>query len=349
MRLKNRDNPRTPRRAFTLVEVLVAGVITAFVIGSVSMTVSQLARSKNTVRNRLNAALRADSALTAVRSDVVSIIRDSDLFYTRFKLIDDVRDTAVGPMDRDELLVFNTRLRSVRDMTYQGEGLEYETQYRIQEDDTGPVLWQRRDPVPDEFTLGGGQAIPLAEGIAGLSIQAYDGVEWREQWDSDEDGLPRAVRIIVTASGHTDWDDFAESPLISLRTVIPIDRVAPPLDQLLPTEEEELELEEFLEELLANFGAAGQGQQPQGGQGMRPEDFEIQGGVAPVFENDGEGRPIQPGVQGGGTGDRPGSGGRPGPRPGPGGAGDPGSGSQGGRRPAGAGGNRPNPGDIPPE
>lgn len=333
MRSKKAHSDLRSARGFTLVEVLVAGVIAAFIIGSISMTVGQLARTKNSSRARLTAHLRADSALSEMRADIASVIRDSDLFYTQLMIIDDVRDTPVGEMDRDEVLLFNTRFRAVRDLSYQGEGMEYESYYRVEEDRRGPVLWQRRDPVPDRYTLGGGRAIPAVEGIVGISFEAYDGLDWFQQWDSDEDGLPVAVRITVVASGHTDDEDLATAPLATLRTVVPIDRLVPPRDWLFPTPEEELEHEQYLDELLANFGQTtnpnNQGQQGIGGNIPPDGNIEVGPGaevirIDPNSVNQPGRRPGRPSPgSGGSTGgvsddpDNTSGGGRP-PRPGSG-------------------------------
>ncbi len=269
------------RRGFTLIEMMVACVITAFIMGSVAMSLGQLSRAKTTCKERLDAHLRADAAVAALRRDIVTIIRTDDLFWTRLLLIDDTVATELGRMDRDELLVFNHRLRPIRDIDFSGEGLEYETQYRIEDDEFGPVLWRRRDAVPDEYLLGGGLAAPLVEGIVSLMIEAYDGNEWYHEWDSDYDGLPLALRVTVIASGHRSGDDVYDAPLAVLGTVIPIDRVLPPADLLDLEEEPESSAEEVLEaqeeaeslEEQEVGGAVPQGGRPGGrGRGdLRPD------------------------------------------------------------------------------
>jgi hypothetical protein len=146
------------------------------------------------------------------------------------------------------LLIFNTRLREIHPSDYTGEGIEYETQFRIEEDDYGPILWQRRDVVPDEFPLGGGVATPLVEGVVSLLIEVYDGEQWFQAWDSDLDGLPLAVRVTVSASGHRPGQDVYDAPIAILRTVIPIDRVLQPKDHF------EAELEAILAEQGVSTG-----------------------------------------------------------------------------------------------
>ena len=212
------------RRGFTLVELLVASMITAFVLGSVSMSLRQIGRARETCKVRYNAHMRADTALNEIRRDIASIIRSDDLFYARLLLTDNQARGGSESFERDELLMFSNRLRPLRNVDFNGEGLEYETQYRIEEDRYGPVLWQRRDAFPDEYPGGGGVARPTVEGIVALSIQVYDGDSWFDDWDSDFDGLPLAVRVTVVASGNRGESDVYSAPRAILRTVIAIDR-----------------------------------------------------------------------------------------------------------------------------
>jgi prepilin-type N-terminal cleavage/methylation domain-containing protein len=304
------------RRGFTLAEVLVAAVIVAFVLGSVSMSLANIGRSKSTSASRLLAHLRADAAMNVVRRDIASIVRTDDLFFTRFLLYDDNLNTSTpaGRVERDELLLYSNYLRPVADIEYQGEGSEYETQYRVEADAFGDVLWVRRDPVPDRYEFGGGFAAPIVEGILSFQVEAYDGFEWFSEWDSDIQGLPRAVRIQITASGHRSLDDLETAPVAAMRTVIPIDRTLPLAEILRAIQEAE------------DLARAEQ---------AREEGLDAAGGV--------------PGAAGGDAvdGGRPGAGGgRPGAPGAPGGAGPgggPGGGIPGGPINPGGDPNTPNP------
>ncbi len=241
-------------RGFTLVEVMVAGIITVFLLSSMSMSLSQLTKAKAGTTQRLAAHLRADAALESLRREIVSVIRSDDLFWSRLLIEDDAISSSVGRLDRDEILIFSTRFRPIHAVEFSGEGMEYESQFRIEDDEFGPVLWHRRDAVPDEYPRGGGTATPLVDGLISLGIEAYDGQQWYEQWDSDLDGLPMAIRVTVAASGHVLGDDAYDErlPIAILRTVIPIDRVLPPLD---PNAENELPEEELGAEGAASGGA----------------------------------------------------------------------------------------------
>ncbi len=209
-----------------------AGLIITMLLGTVTLSLHQLGAVKSLSARHLTACLRADAALAALRREIVSVLRADDLYFTRLQVTDRAGPSTLGLLDRDSILLFNTRLRPVRELDFMGEGMTYETQLRIEEDEVGPVLWQRRDPVPDEYPLGGGVATPLVEGIIAVSIEAYDGFQWFEEWDSDTDGLPWALKVMVVASGYLPGADAYDAPTAVLRTVIPIDRVPPSADQL---------------------------------------------------------------------------------------------------------------------
>lgn len=295
------DSHRSARRGFTLIELLIAGVITAFVLGSISFSLRQIGRAKDTCKVRYDAFMRADTALNGIRRDIASIVRSDDLFNCRFLLIDNLARGRDESYERDELLMFTTRLRPLRNIEFAGEGQEYETHYRLEEDKVGPVLWQRRDPFPDEHPGGGGLAVPSVEGIIALSIQVYDGTTWYDDWDSDFDGLPLAVRVTVVSSGHRGKSDVYTAPRAILRTVVAIDRALSSKDWFITPPDEQVD---------EGAGVDADGDGIPDDQAPNPDD---PGGNIPP--PDGPPGP-PPGPGGGPPGPRPGNGG-PGPRPGP--------------------------------
>ncbi|MCH8343462.1 MAG: hypothetical protein IH983_05705 [Planctomycetes bacterium] len=252
------SRPTIHRRGFTLLELLLAGLVTALVWGAVTISLSQFNQAKASGKTRLEAYLRADTALNALRREIASVLRDDDLFLTRLLVEDGSAQTSIGHVDRDEILLFNTRFHPIRDLDFIGEGMEYETQFRIEEDDDGAVLWQRRSAMPDEYPRGGGLAVPLVDGMVALAIEAYDGDLWYEQWDSDIDGLPLAIRVTVTAhSDRRNGDDLHTTPAAVLRTVIPIDRVLPPPSPLLDDSGEGADLDQGQDSTGEGVGSPG--------------------------------------------------------------------------------------------
>ncbi|MDP6602442.1 MAG: prepilin-type N-terminal cleavage/methylation domain-containing protein [Phycisphaerales bacterium] len=313
----------TMRRGFTFIELLVAGVMASIVLGGVTTSLSQLGSAKLISRDRLDATSRADTALRTLRRDVISTLRRDDLFDTRLLIVDDTGRIGRTTVDRDELLLFNGTLRANKEIDFNGEGLEYETQFRIDGEELDAVLWKRRDPILDDNPAGGGMATPIAEGLVSLQLDAYDGEAWYAQWDSDIDGLPQAVRITVAAIGDVT-DEHSDPSLVYLRTVVPIDRVAPPADLFEEPEEEEEEVEEGDGELDLGGATGGDGESEDGSGG--------------AGEAGGDGAAGGSGSSSGGGSDSGGSGGS-GDSGGSGGSGDSG-GSGGAGGPGGIGGGK---------
>ena len=318
------------KRGFTIIELVVAIMITAIISGAVATSISQLGKARNISRIHMTASRRASDALENIRRDVQSTVRSDDLFDTRLRLAPEVARSPIGEVDRDQMLLFATRLRPIRSIEYSGEGNEYETQYRIEEDRDGPALWRRRDAVPDEFEDAGGIAEPIGDGVIGVRFEAFDGESWVQVWDSDVNGLPISIRATVTASGARPGEDaFLDARSLSvMRTEIPIDRVIKPkLDAATLAAIAE---EEAAAQAAAGGGAAAGGDAATGATGAATGGS----GGGSMGENGGGGRGGKGGDmnQGGGGGGKGGGRGGQGGATGPGGIRPPGSGNPGGGR-----------------
>lgn len=210
------------RRGFTLIELLVAALITAMIAGATTVAIAQSLRAREGSSARQEAMSRADAAASRIADDVQNLVRSGDLFDARVLLV----DGRTGDVAHDELLLFVGSTRQARSVSDQAEGGAYEAQYRLMappwSDARAYILWRRVDPVPDEVADGGGIASPIVEGVASLSIEAFDGESWHTEWDSDRDGYPHALRIAATARA----DDRAV--FTTARRVIGIDRTPIP-------------------------------------------------------------------------------------------------------------------------
>ena len=218
-------------RGFTLVELIVATVVIAGIASAVTVSISQSLRAKSNSASRSSATLRADSAAGRIARDVQNVVREGDLYLGRVLVIDKERDG----LPRDEILVFAESIELARPTSEFAEGGVYEVQYRVAEEigsraasrdgSVKTVLWRRVDPIPDEVTLGGGVVFPVVEGVVALSIEAFDGEAWSSSWDSDQDGYPHAVRIVVVARS----EDGRRTETV--RRVVAIDRTPPTYDK----------------------------------------------------------------------------------------------------------------------
>lgn len=235
-----RSNKRHAQLGFTLIELVVAGTIAAMVLMAVTFALAQLSKTRNIARERVEAFQRASMSIEALRRDIAAMIRTDDLFDTRFLLTTREASSRTGGHERSDLLMFNISLRPLHPIEYQGEGREYETQYRVEDDELGSALWRRRDMAPDERPDGGGLAEPIADGVVGFLVEASDGEGgWRTEWDSDVDGVPKLVRVTVTATGiPVGSDSVSLTPDVDLRTVVAIDRLIAPKPDPEPEEDQ---------------------------------------------------------------------------------------------------------------
>ncbi len=101
--------------------------------------------------------------------------------------------------------------------------------------------------------------MPLMDGVVSLRFEAYDGSTWRDAWDSDLDGLPWALRVTVRALGNEPGAqiDPLVRDLVTLQTVVPIDRATPPLVQIAAYEQQLAAEAAAAEAAAASDAAAG--------------------------------------------------------------------------------------------
>lgn len=220
---------RADASGFTLIELMVAIVITAAVAGGAVIALSQSmdARSKSNAREQ--ARSRAETAATMIARDIANAIRAGDLFDGQVY----ITDSTVDGSARDEILLFARSGRRARAESDQPESGEYEVQYRVvprveQGERAGAggrnnlSLWRRTDPVPDEWLDAGGVATAVGDGVVELSVTAFDGEGWFTTWNSDQDGYPHAIRVDLRAIDETG------RYTADTRRVVAIDRTPTP-------------------------------------------------------------------------------------------------------------------------
>lgn len=257
------------RRGLTLVELVVAGVVAALLIGAASAAIGRVIDIRTRVRDSEAAGAAAHMAVRMVGLDLSGLVRDPDPRQTLLRIQDDAT-APEGEIERDELTLISRGVRPVRSAEESPDAGIYEVQYRVQSDAVHEgVLWRRSDMLPDEEVLGGGVATPLAVRIVSLQAEAFDGVNWLESWDSDRQGLPFAVRVTCRAR-QTQSD-----ALVTARVTIAVDRTPLPMthDQL-TVFDEAIRLREtdgYAEEELNLFGGAANGFLPPPGDGSDDE------------------------------------------------------------------------------
>lgn len=205
-------------RGFTLIELVVAGVIMAIIGSATTAVIANFARVKTRSADRQQAYSRAEAVAAAFEQDALAVVRDSDLTVGRVQVI----DGGSQAVPNDSVLLIVRTLRRVRGIEGSPEGGDFEVQYKIDSNPATRGLWRRMDPALDDAQDAGGVATLLAGNPISLSVQAYDGENWFDAWDSDSDGFPHALRLSVTVAS-----DDGIAAATSIRTVA-IDRVPLP-------------------------------------------------------------------------------------------------------------------------
>ncbi len=219
-----RSSPAAARRGgFTLIELIVASVIATMLAGAATISMWRVVRARDVSRQRQEAMATAQAVVDLITRDVACAIRDyhPDAVLVRVTS----RELQNSSWEDDELLLFARSRSPIRSLEEQAEGDAYEVQYRVEADpadDSVGILWRRRDPVPDETYDGGGVAVPITSGILSLRLEASDGRSWFNDWDSDRDGLPYAIRV-------TCWARIGESEFaLGTQGVAALDRTPIP-------------------------------------------------------------------------------------------------------------------------
>lgn len=216
----------SPRRGFTLIELIVAGVIAGILAGAATMSIRQLADGRDRSSERQAAVESVCSIARFIARDMANIVRDTSLPDTIVRIDDTTGSTNE---QHDELLLFCRSVRPVRpntddDLTYRESSI-HEVNYRLKTDEAATgILWRRADPIVDRNYEGGGVAVPLGANIVSLNFEAFNGTAWLSTWDSDIDGLPHALRVTCRGLIPSTGKEVAS------RVTVAIDRIPLPFN-----------------------------------------------------------------------------------------------------------------------
>ena len=149
----------------------------------------------------------------------------SDFYQTaRINLTNMAREIsgAFQPLFAEEQLIFKGEDDWFKGMAADRLSFVTSTCLRGREDETGSdsyeisyyrgfgeeegLLLMRRAPFYNlEEPFEGGEELVLAENVRALNFEYFDGLEWWEEWDPEEqERLPRAVRISIAVGREED-------------------------------------------------------------------------------------------------------------------------------------------------
>ena len=182
------------KTGFTLVEVLVASTIGAFIALVAVGALRAITASAEMVNNNISTAAEIRFASNVIARDLLNIYHDPN--NQNVKFIGLAEDSKQGGLS---YLVFYTVSRT-RARIGQPEGDVYEVEYYLRRDDENSVLMRRYWPNPDrEETEPRGILTVLAENIDVFQVRYFDGEDWSYEWPEEMEVLPQLVEVAIAA------------------------------------------------------------------------------------------------------------------------------------------------------
>lgn len=229
------------RSGFTLLEVILASTLTAFV----AMVAVAGLRSVSTTRQTVDRAWAAADSLryTAekIERDLSSVVRGQGVIFEG-----QAADSAME-------LPMSLRMRVYQTDPARRDAVEsdlYEVEYTLLHSEEHVLFVRRVCPLVgvevDREETAGGMLTVLSESIVDFQVRYFDGTEWLDEWVTETE-LPRLAVITLAAAEETSENPAVTgsqaSPRLLTRTIWMHFPGEPALDQALEAGTETVETE----------------------------------------------------------------------------------------------------------
>lgn len=200
---------------FTLVEVMVASTIGAFVMLVAVGALKAITSSAEIMDGNINIAAEVRFASNILKKDLVNFYRDENIENTKL-----IGTTGESGEEGISYLIFYTVSRA-KARTDQPEGDIYEVEYYLMKDDEQSLLMRRLWPNPDEENEPGGILAAIAEDIDVFEVRYFDGEEWSTEWPEEMDVLPQLIEVNIVAKPPSRGEPTMESFIVNFtRSVV---------------------------------------------------------------------------------------------------------------------------------
>jgi len=197
------------KSGFTLVEVMLASIIGAFVALVAVGTLKAVSAGAEMVNNNIDTAAEVRFASRKIAADLMNLYRDRNLKNT--KLVSTVEQSNE---DSVSCLTFYTVGR-VKARIDQPEGDVYEVEYCLLKDQEKSVLRRRVWPNPDENAQPGGVVTAIAEDIDVFEVRFFDGEDWQIEWPQEMKALPELIQVTIVAKQQSRTNTVIESFMVN--------------------------------------------------------------------------------------------------------------------------------------
>lgn len=201
---------RSRKTGFTLVEVMVASTIGAFVMLVAVGTLKAITASAEMVENNISTAAEVRFATNMLKRDLVNFYRDENIENTKF-----IATSEETGQEGTSYLVFYTVSRA-KARSDQPEGDIYEVEYYLMKDEEQSLLMRRMWPNPNkEETEPRGILAVIAENIDVFEVRYFDGEEWSTEWPEEMRVLPQLIEVNIVAKPPNRPEPTMESFIVN--------------------------------------------------------------------------------------------------------------------------------------
>jgi len=234
------------RKGFTLVEVVVATVIGAFIAIVAVSSLRTVIAARKAVDEKIVLADELRFAADMMRKDMANVYR------TRNRKAMKIIGSTEG---HDGVPMVSLKMRIVSSAKARPNAIEgdlYEVEYFIRKDKDRSTLCRRLCPIvgiEEDDQIQGGMLTVIAENIIDMNIIYYDDNEWLDQWEEELERLPSLVQVTLAAAetkGLQDIDVLEEIKLETKKFIMSFPRTGQ--EKLVDEEESENESSEDSEE-----------------------------------------------------------------------------------------------------
>lgn len=186
---------------FTLVEVLTAAMIGAFVAVVAIASLRTVAAARQKVDINIAAADEMRFAAAMIQNDLANLYRDKSKKIMKI----------VGTLSEDEDSPAATLMMNVvSPVKARPNGIEgdfYEVEYFITKKQEKSFLMRRLCPlvgIEEEDQKPSGVLTPIAENITDFIVMYFDGAEWFDQWPEESESIPAMVEVTLIGLKNPD-------------------------------------------------------------------------------------------------------------------------------------------------
>jgi type II secretion system protein J len=200
-------------RGFTLAEVLIASTISAFVTLVAVGALKTITDGSQAVGRVAETTMELRFAARMMANDLANLYRDPDV--KKMKLVASSQGSETGA---PAFLTFYMAGR-VKARAGQPEGDVYEVEYLLstqkdlesEEPTQKSLLMRRLWPNPDRQRDPGGILSTVAEQVAVLEMNFFDGKQWSSEWPEEMQSIPQLIEVTLIAQRKGRGDPMRET------------------------------------------------------------------------------------------------------------------------------------------